>query len=267
MVTHMRIDEKQGKTVVQRVLVVDDEPGITTTLSLILRAEGFQVETANSGPEALEVAQRFGPDALITDYAMPEMNGLELATELLKLFPACRIIVFTGYSRLPASSLPGYRLLSKPVPPNKFLEALNAGTPENRAQPPRPPRVLCIDDVDSHRYSVARLMRLAGFDVAERATGGDALEAAAEEADVILLDIGLPDLDGFEVCRLLKKRHETSSIPVIHITASHRDEVARSQSENAGAYDYIPEPFDPDHLLKQVRSALQLRFLQLSNTA
>ena len=82
------------------------------------------------------------------------------------------------------------------------------------------------------------------------------------EPDVILLDIGLPDVDGFEVCRLLKARKETAAIPVIHVTASHRDELDRDESRSAGAYDYIPEPFDPDHLLKQVRSALQYRYLQ-----
>lgn len=251
---------------VQRVLVVDDEPSITATLSLILESYGFEVETANSGPEALEIAARFRPDALITDYAMPEMNGFELAAELIKTFPACRIILFTGQSRVPDGSIPRYQLLRKPVPPDTFLRVLQLEITDGAAAP-RPPRVLCIDDVESHRYSVARLMRLAGFDVAESASGSDALASAAGNADVILLDIGLPDLDGFEVCRLLKTQPQTASIPVIHLTASHIDELARGRSLGAGAYAYIPEPYDPDHLLKQVRSALQLRYLETSEPA
>jgi len=251
---------------IQRVLLVDDEPTITTTLALILKGAGFQVEAANSGREAIEIAKNFGPDALITDYAMPGMNGFELSAELINLFPACRIILFTGQSRLPDCPLPSVRLLRKPVHPSLFLEALSAGSFNAEADPSRQPRVLCIDDVESHRYSMARLLRLAGFDVQEHGCGNDALVAAEEQADVILLDIGLPDVDGFEVCRLLKARKETAAIPVIHVTASHRDEVDRDESLSAGAYDYIPEPFDPDHLVKQVRSAVQYRYLQCTGT-
>jgi len=252
--------------VVQRVLVVDDEPSITSTLSLILESYGFEVKSANSGPEALEIAQSFGPDALITDYAMPDMNGLELAAELIKLFPGCRIIVFSGQSRIPSSAIPGYRVLPKPVPPAAFLNVLKPELAEGEPVASRQPRVLCIDDVESHRYSVARLLRLAGFDVAESSRGNEAL-SSSPPPDVIVLDVGLPDINGFEVCRLLKAQQETASIPVIHLTASHLDEDDRSESLEAGAYDYITEPFDPDHLLKQVRSALQLRYLEFQRPA
>ena len=251
---------------VQRVLVVDDEPSITTTLSLVLQSDGFEVETANSGPEALEIAPRFGPDALITDFAMPEMNGCELAAELIKLFPACRIILFTGQSQVPAPLVPSYRLLRKPVPPSTFLNVLRPEPTTERPPLPRRPRVLYIDDVDSHRYSIARLLRQSGFDVVEGASGNEALSDATRQPDLILLDIGLPDINGLEVCRLLKAQHETASIPVIHLTASHTDEIARSESISAGAYDCISEPFDPDHLLKQVRSAVQVRYLEVPET-
>lgn len=248
--------------VVQRVLVVDDEPSITATLSLVLSASGFEVKAANSGEEALEVAQKFGPDALITDYAMPGMDGLELAGKVIRLYPACRVLVFSGYSRLPPAPVDRWRFLTKPVPPKVFIDLLKAAEGNGTPSPSRAPRVLFIDDVDSHRYSVARLLRLAGFEVLEHTTGSEALTDSARTADVILLDVGLPDISGVEVCRILKGQVETAAIPVILLTASHMEELNRSRSMSLGAYDYITEPYDPDYLLKQVRSALQLRYLE-----
>lgn len=250
-----------------RVLLVDDEANITSLLSVILRSAGFEVRVANSGDEALAITEEFGPDTLITDYAMPGMNGLELADEVVRRFPGCRIILFSGQSHVPAPSLPSYALLSKPVPPRQFLDLLRREAEQTETRASRHARVLYIDDVASHRYSIARMLRLAGFDVEERATGAQALSGAGRHPDLILLDVELPDVDGFEICRIFKANKETAGIPVIHITASHLEERDRRKSIESGAYDYIAEPFDADHLMHRVRSALQLRYLHQSASA
>lgn len=248
----------------QQVIIVDDESSITLTLALLLRAAGHEVQTANSGAAALRLAQTFPPDVLITDFSMPGMNGLELAAQLSRSFPGCRLIVFTGRSDFDAPSelrVPAYKLLFKPVPPDVFLRLLKADASQPSLEPPRRPRALCVDDVESHRYSIARFLKLSGFDVVEANTGRRALAAAEAQPDVIVLDVGLPDMNGVEVCRQLKINALTAAIPVIHLTCSDPDRLAQEESRRAGAYDYIAEPFDLDYLLARTRSAVQVRYL------
>lgn len=255
---------KEGDSLAQRVLIVDDEPSITKTLAFLLRATGHVAATANSGTDALRLAEEFRPDTLITDFSMPGMNGLELAERLSCRFPACRVILFTGRPDFqpPASKrLPFYKLLYKPVPPDTFLDLLESDGRSQETKKPRHPRALCVDDVESHRYSVARFLRLAGFEVTEAATGKSALGLAESQPDVILLDIGLPDMSGLEVCRQLKNNASTAPIPVIHMTSSDSNSTTQEASRQVGAYDYLAAPYDLDHLLTRARSAVQVRYL------
>ena len=85
---------------------------------------------------------------------------------------------------------------------------------------PTPQTVLAVDDNDAIRYSVVRRLRDAGFHVIEASTGAEALRLAKQEPVLITLDINLPDIDGFEVCRRLKSDPATREIPVLHLSAS-----------------------------------------------
>ena len=174
------------------------------------------------------------------------------------------MILFTGrpdFQPPNGKRLPFYKLLYKPVSPDTFLSLLKPdGRPQN-AKKLRHPRALCVDDVESHRYSVARFLRLAGFEVSEAATGNTALKLSETQPDVILLDIGLPDINGVEVCRKLKSNALTAPIPVIHMTSSDANSSTQEASRQAGAYDYLAAPYDLDHLLTRARSAVQVRYL------
>src|SRR5688500_12116529 len=80
--------------------------------------------------------------------------------------------------------------------------------------------VLNVDDYEAGRYATSRVLRQAGFDVAEAATGTDALRlVVSEHPDLVLLDVNLPDVDGFEVCRQIKTHPDTSTIPVLYLSA------------------------------------------------
>ena len=93
---------------------------------------------------------------------------------------------------------------------------------------PTPQTILAVDDNDAFRYSVVRRLRDAGFYVTEAATGAEALRLAREEPVLITLDINLPDIDGFEVCRRLKSDPVTREIPVLHLSASCIGSAAKS---------------------------------------
>ena len=116
--------------------------------------------------------------------------------------------------------------------------------------------VLVVDDRPDARYSMARPLAAAGFDVRETATGREALRLARLPADVIVLDLVLPDLDGYEVLRGLKADPATKNIPVILKTAVHDDDGHRQVALDAGAAAYFAEPFDTQALVAVVRQVL-----------
>src|SRR5437867_5995851 len=100
---------------------------------------------------------------------------------------------------------------------------MGAGVGDERAvTPDRAPTILTVDDSPQVREVITEILRCAGFEVREAATGADALRGAAEHPDLIILDIQLPDIDGFEVCRRLKADPATATIPVLHLSGTFR---------------------------------------------
>ncbi len=116
--------------------------------------------------------------------------------------------------------------------------------------------VLVVDDRPDARYTMTRPLSAAGFDVRETATGRDALQLARSHTDAIVMDIALPDMDGFEVLQRLKDDPLTKNIPVILKTAVHRDDEHRERGLAAGAAAYFTDSFDPHALVAVVRRAL-----------
>ena len=116
--------------------------------------------------------------------------------------------------------------------------------------------ILVVDDRPDTRYATTRILAGAGFDVRETATGRDALRLARNSPDLIVLDIALTDIDGFEVVRRLKGDVVTRAIPVIHKTSVYRDSDHRRQGLAAGADEYLVDPVEPEVLVETVRRFL-----------
>ena len=117
-----------------------------------------------------------------------------------------------------------------------------------------PARVLLVDDEVSLQRTMTPLLRSRGYDVVTVGTGQDALAAAGiEPPDLVVLDLGLPDMDGLEVCRRIRSRW---SMPIIVLSArgAERDKVA---ALDEGADDYVTKPFGAEELLARVRAALR----------
>jgi PAS domain S-box-containing protein len=120
--------------------------------------------------------------------------------------------------------------------------------------------VLNVDDYEAGRYATSRVLRQAGFEVREAATGTDALRLVeSEHPDLVLLDVNLPDVDGFEVCRQIKTRPDTSGIPVLYLSAAYRAAEHRVQGLDLGADGYLTQPVDPRELVATVNALLRSR--------
>ena len=116
------------------------------------------------------------------------------------------------------------------------------------------PRILLVDDEIAIQRSLGPLLRTHGYEVEMASAGSAALKRAAESApDLIVLDLGLPDLDGTEVCRRIR---ETSKVPIIVLSA--RDgEADKVRALDLGADDFVTKPFGPEELLARIRVALR----------
>ncbi|HEX4153442.1 MAG TPA: response regulator [Steroidobacteraceae bacterium] len=126
----------------------------------------------------------------------------------------------------------------------------------------RPIRVLVVDDNPAALYATSRVLRSAGYEVLEAATGAAGLEAAPR-ADLVVLDINLPDMDGFEVCRRIRANPQTRQLPVLHLSATFTNAADYTQGFEAGADSYLTRPVESPVLIATVRTLLFARHADL----
>ena len=119
-------------------------------------------------------------------------------------------------------------------------------------------RILIAEDERDIRELVAISLRgLGGFDVTQAANGIEAVERArAERPDLILMDVRMPKMTGYEACRQLKESAETRDIPIVFLSAKGQESEIQ-KGLTAGAVQYILKPFAPDELVREVRSLLK----------
>ncbi len=121
-----------------------------------------------------------------------------------------------------------------------------------------PTRILVVDDNAAALYATARVLRSAGFEVLTVTTGTEALRRAPE-AELVVLDINLPDVDGFEVCRRLRASPGTARLPVLHLSATFTHAEDRAVGLEAGADGYLTRPVEAPVLIATVRTLLLAR--------
>ncbi|XXF78825.1 response regulator [Myxococcaceae bacterium GXIMD 01537] len=198
------------------VLVVDDDPLIQQLMVGQLEPAGFKVAVAGDGLTALNKARDLKPQAIILDILLPKLDGWQVLSQL-KSDPALAsipvILVSVEEQRARGFSLGACEYLVKPVEPEQLVEVVrrSLGTSVSSAE------VLVVDDDASTRELVSRNLRRAGFSTTEARSGEDALlKARVSPPALVVLDLMMPNLDGFEVLRRL--RAEKLAVPVVVLT-------------------------------------------------
>ncbi|MCU1256187.1 MAG: histidine kinase,histidine kinase,PAS proteinResponse regulator receiver domain, partial [Candidatus Angelobacter sp.] len=124
-------------------------------------------------------------------------------------------------------------------------------------------RVLLVDDMEQNRYVLSRILARAGLEVEQCSTGREALERVKDCPDLVILDVKLPDLSGYEVCRRIKTDPATRSVPVLQISASFVSNESKVQALEGGADGYLTHPIDATVLVATVKSLLRLKQAEL----
>jgi PAS domain S-box-containing protein len=120
-------------------------------------------------------------------------------------------------------------------------------------------RLLVVDDTDASRYATVRVLRNAGFHTEEASTGREALDCDLSKIDLVVLDVNLPDIDGFEVFRALRARKETSNLPIVYLSATFTNDEDIARGMRSGADGYLTHPADPVVLVATVRALLFIK--------
>jgi len=125
---------------------------------------------------------------------------------------------------------------------------------------PLKPLILNVDDSEAALYAKSRILRQAGYDVVEATTGAETLELVrARRPNLVLLDLKLPDMSGYEVCGRIKGSPETATVLVLQISATYAGGSDRVRGLDSGADGYLAEPVEPQELLATIRAFLRLQ--------
>jgi CheY-like chemotaxis protein len=234
------------------VLVVDDDPNALDLLGRTLQGAGVRVVTASDGQEALNLARTLHPAAITLDVLMPGMDGWEVLREL-KAEPETRDIPVVMVTMTDDREL-GYALgatdfLTKPVNRGQLVQLLERHAPEGAER-----RALVVDDKAENRDLLRRALENEGWQVSEAENGQVGLERVADNApSLILLDLMMPVMDGFDFVMEMRKRNASRAIPIVVVTAKDVTEEDR-QRLNGDVVGLIEKGgLDRDALLAQLR--------------
>jgi signal transduction histidine kinase/CheY-like chemotaxis protein len=200
------------------LLVIDDDPITGDLVRRIMGKEGFRVVTASSGEEGLQLAAELQPEAIVLDLMMPRSNGWEVLSRL-KGDPALAdipvTIISVARARNKAFAVGAADYLVKPVERARLASVLS----KYEYSPVDGP-VLVVEDDPANREVLRRMVQGEGRQVTEASNGRVALERIAEKCpSLILLDLMMPEMDGFEFLDALREHEQWATIPVVVITA------------------------------------------------
>jgi signal transduction histidine kinase/CheY-like chemotaxis protein len=231
------------------VLVIDDEPAVRDLMQRFLGKEGFRVVTASGGEEGLRVAKALRPRVITLDVMMPGLDGWTVLAAL-KADPDLADIPVIMLTIVDDKNL-GYALgatdyLIKPLDRERLVTVLN----KYRRDLP----ILVVDDDPDVRQLIRRTLEREGYTVAEAEHGRAALEyLQARAPGLILLDLMMPEMDGFEFVAEVRKRDAWRAIPIVVVTAKHLSAEDRQRLNGYVERVLQKGTYSRDDLLREVR--------------
>ncbi|MCR4396273.1 MAG: response regulator, partial [Candidatus Saccharicenans sp.] len=269
-----------------RVLVVDDNQTNRVILKEMLQSWRMKPEEAASGPQALKLIQaaidrKEAFELFILDLSMPEMDGFELIRKVKEIEEARQvpIIILTSADRVgdlhQARELGVQAYLVKPVRPSDLLDTIMAIKGTAEAEPKlevpitehtlpefrRKYHILLAEDNPVNQKVAIHLLQKKGHRVTVAENGRQALEFLEKEKfDLVLMDVQMPEMDGFEATRQIRQQEKASGehLPIVAMTA-HAMKGDREKCLEAGMDDYVAKPLYPEQLYRAIERAIALK--------
>jgi len=233
------------------VLVIDDDPTIQELVRRHLAKEGFRVRAASDGEAGLQLARELHPVAITLDVMMPGMDGWTVLQKLkaepeLANIPVIMLTIVADKSMGYALGASDY--ITKPVERSRLISVLRKYRPNQSLC-----RVLLVEDEPTTREMVRRTLEKENWVVTEAENGQIALERVAEQLpDLILLDLMMPEMDGFKFVSELRRNSAWRSIPIVVVTAMDLTQEDRMRLESDVNYILQKGAHSRDELLREV---------------
>jgi PAS domain S-box-containing protein len=265
------------------VLVVDDNPTARVILSNILRQSGFEVDLVGNGSEAIAAVRRKGGDGyglMIIDWRLPDLDGAEVCKRLAHIgYGSLPVLAITAYgadqAREAFSAVGDFELLEKPITSARLCDAVlsalgmakrkgedSSGRDLDAIQGILGADVLLVEDNPINQQVARELLEDFGVNVAVRGGGREAIEELRNHRyDLVLMDIQMPDMNGYEATAIIRKELQRTDLPIIAMTA-HTMSGDRERCLDAGMNDHVGKPVDPDALF-----SVLVRWIKNTNRA
>ena len=260
----------------RRMLIVDDNQTNRRILREMLAAEGVNVDEASSAAEGLDALRRIRYDLAILDVQMPDMDGFQLVTAVRgeKKIARTRLLMLTSAGqrgdgeRCRELGIRAY--LTKPLARADLLEALGTvlGAPDDGAgsevitrhtiaESRKSLRVLLAEDNPVNQQVAVAMLVKRGHEVHVSSNGREAVDAVTErDYDVVLMDIQMPEMDGFEATHVIRELPKGKDLPIIGLTA-HALSGERDRCLSHGMTDYLAKPFKAHELFALVEGSAE----------
>ena len=269
--------EETATEKVKRVLLVEDNPEMRRSVKQLIGNGDVKLDEAATGQEAIEAMRTTQYSCLILDLGLPDMDGGELLARMQAekmLLPP--VIVHTARDLTEREEMDlrehAQSIVIKDVRSQErlldeaslFLHRVVGKMPEKKKQMIRNlhetdallqgKRVLLVDDDMRTTFALSRLLTTRGMEPVKAANGMQALELLEEDLDIdiVLMDIMMPLMDGYEAMRRIRAQDRFRKLPIIALTAKAMPE-DRQKCIEAGANDYLPKPLDPERLVSMMR--------------
>ena len=259
----------------EKILIIDREPDIRKTIEILLRKEGYQLRNTSTGEEAMDTLQSDTFDLVIMDINMPGTNGLQIMRNIKELDEAIEVIVLTGLNSInnavQALRAEGaFDFLSKPLENyDQLISSVKQALEKRRSNriknafvrkignhQPAGKKILIIDDDPNIQELISEMLSAHQYETEVASSG---FEAGAKvikfKPCLIILDLIMPGLSGFKVCRSIKEDPDTSQIKILAITG-YDTKQNRDRIMEAGADGYLAKPVVKDTLLQHVEKLL-----------
>lgn len=266
-----------------RILIIEDNQANLDLMVYLLQYFGYVPLTAHDGEQGLQAARREIPDLIICDLQMPKLDGFEVTRQIRQdpLLSKVPLVAVTAYTmrgdreRVLAAGFDGY--LGKPIVPEEFVSQVESflkpaarsmvrpgapGADQTEPPPPVPYRstLLVVDNSPVNLSLMRSILEPFGYSVFTVRTVKEALLSAREHhPDLILCDLHMPDLDGYDFLKARAVDPNLRAVPFVLISSTVWRETDPSAALRLGADRFLLRPIDPDVLVSEIEACLQER--------